>query len=213
MNKKVVIFDFDGVLADSFPYFYSLISDSMAKVGLSLTPDQYRNFFIGNVHQSVRDFINDKGKLKAFLEFRNLNYDRHYYDEKGGVKLFPRTSQLVKSLSEKYVLTIASSGHQSNIENLMEKNSIKNSFALILANTATTKKGLLQEIMDRFQIKPHEAVMITDTVGDIKVAKEFGLKTVAVTWGFHPEKLLFSAKPDKVVKKIDRLPLVVSSLL
>ena len=47
--------------------------------------------------------------------------------------------------------------------------------------------------------------MVTDTVGDLKVAKETGLKTTAVTWGFHSPKLLKSANPDFLVNDFKEL--------
>ena len=48
MKRGLIIFDFDGVLADSFETFYPLMRDMMKHVGFSLSPDQYRNFFIGH---------------------------------------------------------------------------------------------------------------------------------------------------------------------
>ena len=77
---KVIVFDFDGVLADSFDYFYSLIRDGMKHVGFSFTKKQYRDLFIGNVHQGFRNFINNDQKYLAFSEFRKTNYDRNYYN-------------------------------------------------------------------------------------------------------------------------------------
>ncbi|OGM98933.1 MAG: hypothetical protein A2915_03135 [Candidatus Yanofskybacteria bacterium RIFCSPLOWO2_01_FULL_41_34] len=195
-NKKVIIFDFDGVLADSFDHFYSLNRDGMKHVGLSFTKEQYRNLFIGNVHQGFKNFINDDQKYLTFSEFRNENYDRNYYNKEGGVKLFPEALTFLKKIGEKYILTVASSSHKNNIKNLLEKNKVLDIFGLIIANTTTTKAGMLNEIMKKFNAKPSEVLMITDTIGDILIAKKSGLKTIAATWGFHSSKLLRSAKPD-----------------
>ena len=43
------------------------------------------------------------------------------------------------------------------------------------------------------------------TNSDLKVAKKIGLKTVAVTWGFHSKKVLMSGCPDKICDKIEDL--------
>lgn len=205
-NKKgLLIFDFDGVLADSFEYFYSLISISMKHVGRSLTRNQYRNLFIGNVHQGFRDLINDDQKYTIFSEFRKTNYDQHYYDKNKGVKLFPEVSEFIKEIKNRHILTIASSGNQDTVENLLEKNKIKRFFSLILANSAYTKEGMINEILNKFQFKPEDSLMITDTVGDIEVAKKNGLKTLAVTWGFHSERLLKSSKPDLTANDFNEL--------
>lgn len=204
-NTRIIIFDFDGVLADSLNTFYPLIRDGMMKVGLSLTLKQYRNFFIGNVHQSFKDFINDKEKYASFIEFRKTNYNKYYYDKNIGVKLYPGVLDLIKKASEKYVLAVASSGKKENIDELLKKNGMKNRFGLILADSAYTKKDMIKKILDTFMAKPREAIMITDTVGDILTAKKMGLKTIAVTWGFHSKKLLNSTKPNDIVQSITKL--------
>lgn len=197
---KLVIFDFDGVLADSFNTFYPLIRDAMNYADLSLTPDQYRDLFIGNVHQGFKDFINNKKRYLAFSKFRKTNYDKYYYDGNDKVKLFPGTLEFLRKIGKRYILTVASSSKKDNIKNLLEKNRVEKLFSIILANTATSKENLINEILAKFKLKPEKAVMITDTAGDIKVAKKLGLKTIAVTWGFHSAKTLRSEKPDYLAK-------------
>ncbi len=205
-NKiKLIIFDFDGVLADSFDTFYPLMRDVMKHVGLSLSPDQYRDFFIGNVHQSIKELINNDQKYSVAMEFRNSNYDKYYYDKRHRAKLFPGAIKFLKEIGKNYILTIASSGREDNIKNLLEENGVKDLFSIILANSSTTKESMIKEILNKHKSNPKNTVMITDTVGDLKVAKKLGLKTIAVTWGFHSEKILKSEKPDYIANNFKTL--------
>src|SRR3989344_9668012 len=114
---KTLIFDFDGVLADSFETFYPLLRDSMAHIGFKLNPNQYRDFFIGNVHQSLKDFVNDEKRYLDMMEFRKNNYDKYYYDPDNKAELFSGATEFLKKIDKKYTLAVASSGRQSNIEN------------------------------------------------------------------------------------------------
>ena len=205
MKKKLIIFDFDGVLADTFDTFYLLLRDAMRSVDISLTPDQYRNFFVGNVHQSFIDFIGNDTKYKMAMEFRNSNYTKYYDDKHHKAKLFPGAINFLKEISKNYILTIASSGREDNIKNLLEENGILNLFDTILANSATSKEGILHEMLAKFKFEPEKTIMITDTVGDIKVAKKMGLKTIAVAWGFHSLELLRTAEPDYIAKNFKEL--------
>ena len=207
MKKSLIIFDFDGVLADSFDTFYPLTRDNMKHIGLSLTLDQYRNLFMGNAHQGFKEFIRDDKKYHMFMEFRNSNYDKYYYDEHFKVRLFPEASNFLKKLSKDYILTLASSGQKDNIVSLLKQNNIKNLFSLIIANSSNSKVGMIKDILDKFTNVPEETFFITDTVGDIKVAKKSGLKTIAVTWGFHSKKMLKSANPDFMAKSFVDLAL------
>lgn len=202
---KLIIFDFDGVLADSFDTFYPLIRDSMKRVGLKISSDQYRKLFIGNVHKGFKDFINDNSKYVIFSKFRKGNYDRYYYDTKNKAALYRGARQLIEKISKNHALTIASSGKKNNIKNLLKQNGIDKFFSLILANSSHTKEVMLKEILDKFEAKPEETTMVTDTVGDLKIAKNMGLKTAAVTWGFHSAKLLRTAEPDYITKNFKEL--------
>src|SRR3989338_4967011 len=176
-NKNVIIFDFDGVLADSFDYLYSLNRDGMGHIGLSFTKEQYRELFVGNVHQGFKDFINNDQKYLAFSEFRKANYDKYYYGEGKGVKLFSEAPTFIKKIGKKYILTIASSGKQENIKDLLNK----------------------------YQATPGQAFFVTDTVGDIKEAKKHGLKAIAVTWGFHSKRRILEDHPDHVATDFNSL--------
>lgn len=204
--KRLIIFDFDGVLADTFDTFYPLMRDGMKLVGRSFRMQQYRDLFINNVHRGFKDlFKRDKDKYSKFLEFRNTNYDKYYYDKRHKAKLFPEALKFLKEASKNHILTITSSGRQKNVEDLLKKYRISNLFALIIANGAMSKTYMLEEIIGKFGARPKETIMITDTIGDIKTAKNLGLKTIAVTWGFQTEDTLESAKPTIIVNSFKEL--------
>lgn len=196
MIKKVIIFDFDGVLADTFDTFYPLIRDAMKSIGFSLTTDQYRDFFNDNVHQSFINFIGNEKNYKIFTEFRNSNYDEYYNGKYHKAKLFPEVANILEKISKNHILTIASSGRENNIKNLLEENGIAGLFNMVVANSATSKDGMIKEILDKFNSNPKEIIMVTDTIGDINTAKKLGLKTIAATWGFQSAYTLESSKPD-----------------
>lgn len=196
MKKELIIFDFDGVLADSFETFYPLVKDGMEKIGLEITPEKYRSLFADNVHKGFKVLIKDVGKLNRFLSFRKINYNRYYYDPELRAKLFPEAAKSVKKISKKYRLAIASSGKKKNIKSLLKEGGIDKLFGLTLADSNHSKDKMIRKILAKFNAKPEHTLFITDTVGDIKIAKKMGLKTLAVTWGFHFPKILKKSRPD-----------------
>ena len=195
-KDKTIIFDFDGVLADSFEMFYSLISQSMYFAGLTISRAQYRNLFLGNIHKEFRKFLKTEEKYKLFTDFRSNNYDRHY----ARTKLFDEVVNFLQQIKESYFIAIASSGKRDAIVKLLQKNRIKHYFDLICATDKMTKENMLMDIISKSGNNSRETIMVTDTVGDLVVAKKIGIKTVAVTWGFHSAKTLKSAKPDYIAR-------------
>jgi phosphoglycolate phosphatase-like HAD superfamily hydrolase len=46
---------------------------------------------------------------------------------------------------------------------------------------------------------------VCDTAGDIREAREAGVKAVAVTWGWHPRERLERARPDAMIEQPEDL--------
>lgn len=202
-NKNLIIFDFDGVLADSFDTLYLLIRDMMVKVGIELSENSYRDLFMDNVHKGFKKIIGNTEKYKIFKKLRDINYDKYY--RKYGPKLFPGASKILKKLDKNYIITVASSGKKSNIVGLLKKNKVHKHFDLILATNEHSKESMIREILKKHGNSLKTTIMITDTVGDIKIAKKLGLKTVAVTWGFHSPELLRTAGSNHIIKNFREL--------
>ena len=195
-KDKTIIFDFDGVLADSFEMFYLLISQSMYIAGFTISRTQYRNLFLGNIHKEFRKFLKTEEKYKLFTDFRSSNYARYY----ARTKLFDEVVNFLQQIKENYFIAIASSGKRDAIVKLLQKNRIKHYFDLICTTDKMTKENILMGIISESGNNSRETTMVTDTVGDLVVAKKIGIKTVAVTWGFHSAKTLKSAKPDYIAR-------------
>ena len=200
-KKELLVFDFDGVLADSFNSFFPLIKDAMESIDINLTEKQYRDFFSGNVHHGFENFIKDENKYSVFSKFRNKNYNKYLKN----VCFFPGAVKVLKKLSRNHILTIASSSKQDYILKLLKKNRVDKLFGAFLATTDHSKENMIKEILAKFKVLPPKTIMITDTVGDIKIAKKIGLKTVAVIWGFHSTKTLRSSKPDFIADNFNEL--------
>ena len=200
-NIKLIIFDFDGVIADSFGSFYPMIRDAMASIGLKLSKNDYRNLFIGNIHHGFKDFIKDERKFIKFSKYRTRHYSDYYRP-----KIFAGSKDFLNKVREQgYKTAICSSGDKETVLKTLATNNIGGFFDLIFATNESTKEKMIKDSLEKFKSKPEESVMITDTVGDIKIAKQLNLRVVAVTWGFNSKELLRSANPDFIAKSFSDL--------
>lgn len=198
---KVIIFDFDGVWADSFKQLYALNKMAMAKVGLSLTEGQYRDFFMGNVHSGFKKFIDDRTVYEKFSVIRRKDFYKYY----STVKLFPGAAGLVKRLGKKYILAIVSSGEKKLIKKLLSSARILKHFRYIHAGTGPSKEEEIHLVLKHANVKPQQAVFISDTFGDVSLGKKLGLKTIGVGWGFHSQNKLRLSKPNLLAKNMSEL--------
>lgn len=205
---KAIVFDFDGVLADSFAVLYDFNREAMARVGVDLTPDQYRGLFDLNVHLGFRQFIPDEAKYQQFVEFKKENFGRYY----GKVDLFPGAAELVKKLASAWPLAIASATLTPYITSLLEKHGIVDRFVRVIGSQDHSKAKSIEMIRDGLGSSYGAMAMVSDTTGDLATAKELGLKTVAVTWGFHAPEKLYALMPDFSSDTLQDLERVLTAL-
>lgn len=60
---------------------------------------------------------------------------------------------------------------------------------------------------------PKDAVFITDTLGDIREARECDIDSIAVTWGFHERKTLEKGNPIVIVSDPRELFVEIDNVL
>ena len=77
------------------------------------------------------------------------------------------------------------------------------SLKVLGAETDTSKIRKIQKTMRRFPSLP--AYYVGDTKGDMIEGRSAGAKTVAVSWGWHPEEKLREGRPDFMIRSLIEL--------
>lgn len=195
MNKKVIIFDFDGVLADSFDLLYRLNALASEAIGKKMSRKQYRDFFTGDLVKKFQEFCGGHKNYEKFCDFKKNIYWKHY----SGIKLFPHAATLVSELkNNNTILAIISATNPNFIKKILAKFKIEDKFDFILSSGGASKIDIILGIVKK--TKADDVYFISDTCNDIEYAKKAGVKTMAVLWGFHSPRMLFQSQPDFVLK-------------
>jgi phosphoglycolate phosphatase len=102
----------------------------------------------------------------------------------------------------KISLGILTSNSLENVAAWLEHNKIQNLFSFIhVESNYFGKKHVLRKIIKAYQIDKSQAFYIGDETRDIKAAKECGIYSIAVTWGFNSEKILSQQQPHYIARK------------
>ena len=67
--------------------------------------------------------------------------------------------------------------------------------------THTSKVKKFEMILEKYRIKSNETLIVTDTIGDVKEAKEVKIKAIGVGWGVHEAERLKENGADFIAKK------------
>lgn len=189
-NKKLIIFDFDGVLVNTIDFCFT----ELKIFNNDLTLEKFKSFAHGNFHDSL-----DKNKTKnSFVVPGNW---QEIYDK--NIKEFTINDvfdNTIKVLSKNNYLVIVSSSWNESINKFLDKENIKKYFTDILgADTHKSKIVKIKLVLKKYKIEAQNAVFITDSLGDILEGNECGVYSIAVTWGIHDKKTLEKGKPSIII--------------
>lgn len=198
MKKNLIIFDFDGVIVDSYKESVIFLQSLNKKYRLfDLSEDLIQELFEGNYWEGYlkRGVSHEMlGKIKA-------NFIEDYESHRKNILLFPEMPSLIKTLEEQYILAIVSSNHNDIVEPFLREYEIYGCFSDIKGIEAKgNKEEKIKQIINGTKSDLADTHFVSDTSGDIREGNKTGVKTIAVTWGFHNRERLEKANPGVIVE-------------
>lgn len=193
MSKKLVMFDFDGVLVNTLESSYQIHKD----VNDYLTWEKFQDFSNGNFHDGIMKAVED-GMHKLPENFWEV-YDKNIVH----LNIHEILRQTLIDLNKDYVVTIVSSMRTDLIQKFLNKEKIENNFADIMGVDFNKSKVVkINTLLDKYKVAPKDAVFITDSLGDVLEANECGVKSIGVLWGLHPRETLEKGKPAHIIDNL-----------
>ena len=215
MNKKVIVFDLDGVLFDSV----AITSSYMRVLYPGMTSEKMNEILSGNFHEEMKKYeaANPDQKLVQTKEEKDKRY-AEYVSKKSTAPLYPGIKDLLDHLvNNEFTLTINTSAFERNCLPLLENTGIKSFFDFVATREISPSKvEKFKMIAQKYNILLADMLFITDTLGDVREAKEAGVPTIAVTYGAHGAEF-FSKKDNEnlleVVATVPELTVSIKSAL
>ena len=68
-----------------------------------------------------------------------------------------------------------------------------------------TKAEMIEDILNKYNLKKEETVMIGDAPSDVIAAKQAGIKGIGVLWGYGENKTPLIENADIIVKNTEEL--------
>lgn len=196
--KKVVIFDFDGTLADSASVVRSIYADLAKDKGWpKLTDAAYKQLRRGTIQQAIKWVGIRPWQMPGLLrEGRNL-FKKHSSE----IKLFSGIDEVVKNLaSEGWELYVLSSNVETTVHQVLKDNGISRNMQILRRPPLFGKHKSINKLVEQKAYDQAHVWMIGDELRDIEAANKSGVNSIAVSWGLQDESLLKKAKPTFLAK-------------
>jgi beta-phosphoglucomutase len=206
---KAVVFDFDGVLADSEPLHLAACQEVFSSVGITLTREEYYARYLGfddatlfRVLAQDRGWLLDEAKVEALIVEKARVFDALI--ERTDV-LFPGAVACVERLAGQFPLGIASGALRHEIEMILKRARIDRQFKFIVASGDTPQSKPAPDPYARAALlhglPPQACVAVEDSRWGIESAKRAGLRCVGIT-NTYPASALVGA--DAVISSLEQ---------
>src|SRR5262245_55742885 len=218
-SLMAIIFDFDGVIADTEPLHFAGFRQTLAEVGISLTESDYYANYLG---------YDDRGCFIAALTAHRLPIDpatvaqlmhrkAHAYLEsvRDHLVIFPGVREFVREAAAAYPLAIASGALRHEIELILEQAGIRKEFLHITSAEDVTRgkpdpqpflhtlAALNRQCRDQ-ALTADSCLAIEDSIPGIRSAKTAGMKVLAVT---NTHAILDLHEADMVTPRLSQIHL------
>jgi phosphoglycolate phosphatase len=211
-NVDTVIFDFDGVIADTGADIAAAANYVLDSLGIPPLPEKTVVSYIGGgagplVKKILGPQGEDKELFEASLSLFKERYDRHCAEL---TTLYPGVMDVLKKLhSAGKTLAIATQKTESQTDTIIRHLGIDHFFAVVVGPDSITRKKPDPEsmflILDRTGGKPDASIMIGDKASDILAGKAAGMPTCGATYGFGSREELEEAGADFFIETASEL--------
>lgn len=211
MSVKVIIFDFDGTLADTFDALVRISNRLAVEFGYPpTTPEELPK--VRNL--SSREIVKQSGISVLKLPFllkrvrESLHNEIQYLNPISDIK-----ETLTQLINEGYFLGILTSNAEENVIPFLKKHGMQGLFSFIYSETSLFRKDKsLKKLMKIKNWSSEEVIYVGDETRDIEASKKINIKVIAVSWGFNSGEVLAKHNPDFLIHKPSELIEVLRSL-
>jgi HAD superfamily hydrolase (TIGR01549 family) len=206
---KVIIFDFDGTLADTVDILLSITNRLSAEFGFkSATKEELAQLSNLNSWQILQ--YSGISIFKFPLLIRRLKAELH--SEVPHIQLFPGIKEVLLELKKRgFQLGIITSNSRENVLGALEKNGLQDTFTFIYSGSTFGKHKVINKWLRIENINTEKVVYVGDEIRDIDAAKKTGIKVIAVGWGFNSPQALAAQNPNFLIERPQELIEIINS--
>jgi phosphoglycolate phosphatase len=215
MAYRLIVFDFDGTLADSERCINASMSAALAECGFAADWTRLRSHIGLPLDQTIRGIVDQELENDQVDEIVRSYRRHHAVLQDRLIELYPGALDTLKQLSASgAVLAIASSKITSAVEAALGHFDIGQFFACVVGGEQVANGKPAPDMIDQILTvtgRPRdEALMVGDTTFDIEMAHNARVDSCAVTYGNQSRDQLALAAPSYLVASIREVAGIVA---
>lgn len=204
MNSKVVVFDFDGTIADTIDTALKIYNNISKKYDCKPVDPQEKDFLRNKKPQEI---LKSYGLTLFKLPFIMMHLRKELHQQIAKVSLIKGMDVVLRAIKQKgFTVGILTSNSKENVKLFLEKNQLLDMFDFIYSskNIFGKDKDILKLLKER-NISKKSIIYVGDETRDIEAAKRVSIPIISVTWGVNTKQVLEKSMPDYIVDTPDEL--------
>jgi phosphoglycolate phosphatase len=209
-HPALLLFDHDGVIADSFDVFCAGFLEGCRHAGFAqvATPEDVVELFEGNVYERMRELGAGDGQIREAVG----RAAQALQMGAAAVRPFPLMPEVLGELGDARRLVVVTSNTAVVVEAFLRRYDIHGVAEIAGAEAGHSKVDKIRGLLARF---PGDETVwyVGDTAGDMREARLAGVTPVGVAWGWHdPERLEAAGAEHVAATPVDLLAIVAPDL-
>jgi HAD superfamily hydrolase (TIGR01509 family) len=202
---RAILFDMDGVLADSEPLICAAACAMFRERGVVVQPEDFHPFVGAGENRYIGGVAEKHGVTLDIVEAKARTYALYLQMVPEHLRVFPGAADLVRACrAEGWPCAVASSADRIKVDANLRKIGLPPGFwqAVVTAEDVERRKpdpAIFLTAAARLGVPPAACTVVEDAVNGIAAALAAGMRCVAVATSFPPEKL---AQADVVRRSI-----------
>jgi phosphoglycolate phosphatase len=208
MPYKLAIFDMDGTLSDSFPWFLSVINQVADKHKFQrVTDDRIDEMRSVGAGELVRMLGVPKWRIPLIIrDMRKMKAEQ--IDR---IALFPGVDRMFEELKARDVtICVVSSDNEDNVRRVLGPLDDRVSYFACAAGLFG-KTAKFQRILELTGVSVDDTLSIGDEIRDIDAAREAGVDFGAVSWGYTSAAALNARAPNYMFSRMDDITVALTT--
>lgn len=208
---KSIIFDLDGTLLNTIEDLANACNYVLTTLGYKTHEVEKYKTFVGNgryklVERMLPEDRRDMENIEKALKLFDTYYEKHMIDM---TKPYDGIMEMLDSLINRgiNIAVVSNKPHEFTTE--VVKNYFGDRFKFVYGHKKNTKEKpdpwAVLEVIEEFNVNKDECLYIGDSEIDINTAKNAGVKSVGVEWGFRGKGELEAAGANYIVNKPEQI--------
>jgi phosphoglycolate phosphatase len=207
----LVLFDYDGVLADTLVDMLRFAQEVCDELGVKHTVVQtdlselevmsFATF--GRACETPDDLV-DK-----FVR----NCTSKFAEKKSPPAVFDGLGEVVRKLAESHFLVVVTGNTEGNVQAFLEEHRLEGCVRAVYGmDIPGSKVEKILMAKSQYAAEGEAVFMVGDSLSDVREAREAGVKSIAVSWGHQSVGRLVGAMPDHIVRLPEELIEITQSV-